>query len=97
MICNPTIDQKMLSVKLIVKANKNNKIQQKQNACTIDLKTLSKYNITTNGTIPGLKSYSFRNTGKWSGEAIMGQRASNKYGSFDNGIQFQLPDDYARC
>ena len=29
MICNPTIDQKMLSVKLIVKANKNNKIQQK--------------------------------------------------------------------
>ena len=30
MICNPTIDEKILSnVKLIVKANKNKKIQQK--------------------------------------------------------------------
>ena len=48
------------------------------------LQTPNKYNITTNGTIPASETFSFRNAGKWSGVAIMGQRASNKYGNYEN-------------
>ena len=51
------------------------------------LQTLSKYKITTNCTIPASESFSFCNTRKWSGVA------SNKYGSFENDIVLQLPDD----
>ena len=54
------------------------------------METLNKYNIATKGTIPASESFSFRNTGKWSGVATMSQRASNTYGSFENGIQLQL-------
>ena len=54
------------------------------------LQTLSKYNITTNDTIPASKSFSIQNTAKWSGMAIMSLRASSKYGSFENDIQLQL-------
>ena len=54
------------------------------------LQTLSKYNITTYGTIPASESFSFWNTEKLSGVAIMDQRASNKYGSFENDIQLKL-------
>ena len=54
MICNPTVDEKIIiSVKLIVKANKNKKIQQRHKIhAPWTCKTLNKYNITTNGTIP---------------------------------------------
>ena len=37
------------------------------------LQTLNKYKITTNDTIPASESFSFRDTGKWSGVAMMGQ------------------------
>ena len=51
----------------------------------------SKQIYTTNGTIPVSKSSSFRNTGKVSGVAIMGQMASNKYGAvLQYYIQLQL-------
>ena len=54
------------------------------------MQTLNKYNITTNGTIPASESFSSRNTAKSTEVAIMGQRASNKYGIFENDIQLQL-------
>ena len=34
--------------------------------------------------------YPFQDIRKWSG---VGQRASNKYGNFENDNQLQLPDD----
>ena len=37
------------------------------------LKTLNKYNIASKGTIPAEESFSFWNTGKWSGVAAMSQ------------------------
>ena len=54
------------------------------------MQTQSKYNITTNSTIPVSELFLFWNTGKWSGVAITGQRASDKYGSFENDNQLQL-------
>ena len=48
------------------------------------LQTLKKYNITKNDTIPASESFSFQNTGKWSGVA------SNKYSIYKNDIQLQL-------
>ena len=54
------------------------------------LQTPNNCSITTNGAIPASEYYSFRNTGKWLGVAIMVHRAPNKYGSFDNDIQLQL-------
>ena len=70
-----------MPAKLILKANQNKKIPQKHktNAMHHWLKTLNKYDITTNGTIP--------KTGRWSGTTIMGQRATTKYGSFENDIK----------
>ena len=49
----------IISVKLIVKANKNKKIQEKQKIHPS--LTAIKYNITTNCTIPTSDSYSFKN------------------------------------
>ena len=66
---------------MIIKANKNKEMQQKHKILA-SLIANSKQIYTTNGTIPVSKSSSFRNTGKVSGVAIMGQMASNKYGSF---------------
>ena len=45
---------------------------------------MKKYNITKNDTIPASESFSFQNTGRWSGVA------PKKYGIYKNDIQLQL-------
>ena len=45
---------------------------------------IKKYNITKNDTIPASESFSFQNTGRWSGVA------PKKYGIYKNDIQLQL-------
>ena len=57
------IKRVITSVKLIVKAGKDKKIQQKQKI-NAPLIANSKQVYTINGTIPAEESFSFRNTGK---------------------------------
>ena len=57
------IKRVITSVKLIVKAGKDKKIQQKQKIHA-PLIANSKQVYTTNGTIPAEEHFSFRNTGK---------------------------------
>ena len=68
---------------------KNKKIQQKHKThapLIANSKQIIYYHKLHNSfTIH--KYFTFRNTGKWSGMAMMGQRGSKKYGSFENDTQ----------
>ena len=69
----------IISAKVIVKASKYKKIQQKHKINATLIANSKKNNITTNDTIiPASESFSFQSTRKWSGVTIMGQRASKR-------------------
>ena len=72
MICNTTVDEKILSYQSNwLQKHQNKKTQQKHKIHANSwLQTLNDYNMTTNGTVLASEPFSFWNTGKWSGVAI---------------------------